>query len=82
MFYKIGKFLHENFDDFTKPVVLSLFSVGIVCAVVGHYGVMGFKWKWFLFFDLPLYIFCGWALWSGYKLYRESRRRSGNKDLN
>lgn len=46
-------------------VVLAIF--GITLAVVGHYGTVGFNWKWFVFFELPLYLFFGWV---GYKIHR------------
>ena len=68
----IGGFLHRHFEDFTKPFVLILAFFGIMFAVVGHYGEMGFNWKWFCFFELPLYLFCIWALYAGYKLYKRA----------
>lgn len=69
----VGRFLHKHFEDFTKPFVITLAIFGIGFAIVGHYGTMGFSWKWFLFFELPLYIFCIWALWSAYKLYKKAK---------
>lgn len=68
----IGRFLHCHFEDFTKPFVLILAFFGILFAIVGHYGEMGFNWKWFCFFELPLYLFCIWALYAGYKLYKRA----------
>jgi len=70
---KFGEFLHKHFEDFTKPFVLILGFFGILFAIVGHYGQMGFNWKWFVFFELPLYLFCVWALYSGYKLYKKAK---------
>ena len=70
---KFGEFLHKHFEDFTKPFVLTLGFFGILFAIVGHYGQMGFNWKWFVFFELPLYLFCGWALYKAYKLYKRSK---------
>ena len=69
----IGRFLHKHFEDFTKPLVITLAIVGITGAIIGHYGTIGFDWKWFLFFELPLYLFCAWALYSAYKLYKKTR---------
>jgi len=69
----IGRFLHEHFEDFTKPFVLILTFFGILFAIVGHYGTMGFHLGWFFFFELPLYIFCCWALYSAYKLYKSAK---------
>ena len=56
---KFGEFLHKHFEDFTKPFVLTLAFFGIAFAIIGHYGTIGFNWKWFVFFELPLYLFCG-----------------------
>lgn len=68
----IGEFLHKNFENFTKPFVLTLGFFGILFAIVGHYGTVGFNWKWFFFFELPLYVFCIWALYAAYKLYKKA----------
>lgn len=70
IFMKVGEFLHKHFEDFTKPVVLTLAFFGILFAIVGHYGTLGFNWKWFVFFELPLYLFCIWALYKAYKIYK------------
>ena len=70
---KFGEFLHKHFEDFTKPFVLTLAFFGIAFAIIGHYGTMGFNWKWFVFFELPLYLFCGWTLYATYKLYKRSK---------
>ena len=77
----IGGFLHRHFEDFTKPLVVTLAFFGILFAIVGHYGQVGFNWKWFLFFELPLYLFCIWALYAGYKLYKQATKiRDYNKE--
>lgn len=72
--FKLGKFLHNHFEDITKPCVLTLAFFGILFAIVGHYGTLGFNIKWFLFFELPLYLFCTWALYNAYKLYKMVKR--------
>ena len=72
IFMKFGEFLHEHFEDFTKPFVLILSFFGILFALTGHYGILGFNLKWFLFFELPLYLFCIWALYNAYKLYKNT----------
>ena len=71
---KFGEFLHKHFEDFTKPFVLILGFFGILFAIFGHYGQMGFNWKWFCFFELPLYLFCSWALYKAYKLYKQTKK--------
>ena len=43
-------------------IVFTLAFIGIACAMIGHYGLHGFDWRWFVFFEGPLYVFCGWAL--------------------
>jgi len=48
-FFIIGEFLHKHFEEFTKPLVLTLGFSGILFAIIGHYGTVGFNWKWFLF---------------------------------
>ena len=70
----IGKWLHKHFEDFTKPFVLTLTFFGILFAIIGHYGIMGFNYKWFFFFELPLYIFCIWALYKAYKIYKHCKK--------
>ena len=62
---KVYAFVNDNLD-----FVIVLAVVGIICAIVGHYGQMGFNLEWFLFFELPLYAFCGWALYHAYKIYK------------
>jgi hypothetical protein len=74
LLFKFGEFLHKHFEDFTKPFVLTLAFFGIAFAIVGHYGTMGFNLKWFLFFELPLYLFCGWTLFKVYKLYKMTKQ--------
>ena len=68
--YKIGKLFNKHFEYFIKPTVLTLAFFGITPAIIGHYGTMGFNWKWFIFFELPLYLFCTWALYRIYKLLK------------
>lgn len=48
--------------------VFSLAFFGIACAIISFYGLNGFDLKWFVFFHLPLYIFCGWALYQSFKM--------------
>jgi len=71
---KFGEFLHKHFETFTKPVVITLAFSGILFAIVGHYGTMGFNLNWFIFFELPLYLFCAWALYKAYKMYKSIKK--------
>ena len=73
---KICDKLYVKFNDFLTNgggYVIFLFAlVAIIFAIVGFYGQNGFDWKWFVFFHLPLYIFCAWALWQAMKMYRST----------
>lgn len=67
-------------------VVFIVGVVAIVFAMIGFYGQHGFDWRWFVFFHLPLYIFCAWALYVTMRTYRktlkdiEDRRRKENDE--
>lgn len=62
------------FENGGMAVVFTLAFFGIACAIIAHYGQMGFMWKWFVFFDLPLYIFLGWALYKAYMIWRNYQK--------
>ena len=69
---KAGEQLHKFISNGGWISILVFAFFGILFAVVGHYGTMGFNWKWFLFFELPLYAFCGWALYKVFKLIKNN----------
>ena len=69
---KAGEQLHKFISNGGWITILVFAFFGILFAVVGHYGTMGFNWKWFLFFELPLYAFCGWALYKVFKLIKHN----------
>ena len=78
----LGRAVKILCEEYTLSIfIIAIF--GIVMAIVGHYGTIGFDWKWFLFFDLPLYLFCIWALYKAYKLYNitKSQMKKYGKDL-
>lgn len=69
----IGKkvaYIVENY----LPALIILAIFGIISAIIGHYGKMGFNWKWFVFFELPLYLFLSWASWKCIKIYKEIKK--------
>ena len=72
----INEKLYKAFNAFLENeggyVIFAIAVVAIILATVGFYGTHGFDWKWFLFFHLPLYIFCCWALWKTMKTYRQT----------
>ena len=47
--------------------ILIIAFFGIATAIVSHYAIMGFDLKWFIFFEIPLYTFCGWAFYNVFK---------------
>lgn len=69
MFKWIGEKVY-NFVNNNLGLVFALAIVGIILAVVGHYGTCGFHLGWFLFFELPLYIFCGWAIYKVVQIFK------------
>lgn len=71
----LGKGVRVLCEKYTILIFLIAF-IGIAMAIVGHYGTVGFDWWWFLFFDLPLYLFCGWAIYKAIKLYIKVRKIS------
>lgn len=75
-FKNLGDKFYKNFTEFLKSgggYMLFVFALlGIGMAVVAHYYLLGFNLMWFLFFELPLYIFCGWALWKAYLMYKRT----------
>ena len=47
---------------------------GILSAVISHYSILGFNWKWFVFFEMPLYIFCGWVMYNVFKMIKNLKK--------
>ena len=78
----LGKGVKTLCEEYTLSIFL-IAIFGIVMAIIGHYGTVGFNWKWFLFFDIPLYLFCIWALYRAYKLYKitKTQMKKYGKDL-
>lgn len=48
--------------------------LGILSAVISHYSILGFDWKWFVFFEMPLYIFCGWVMYNIFKKFKTLKK--------
>lgn len=67
MFDKIGKFIKKAVEN-NLNFILGIGIVGIIMAIVGHYGTVGFNWTMFLCFELPLYIFVGWSFYHIFKI--------------
>jgi hypothetical protein len=69
---KLGKKIHWFLTDGGWRVILLFAFIAIVFAIVGHYGTHGFNLGWFLCLELPLYLFCGWALSKVFKLIKDN----------
>ena len=73
---KICDKLYVKFNYFLENgggwVVFIIALIAIIFAIVGFYGQNGFNWKWFIFFHLPLYVFCCWALYKAMKMYNKT----------
>ena len=64
----IGNLLHKFIVEKRGWIVILIIAfLGILSAIVSHYSLMGFNWKWFVFFEMPLYGFCGWAFYNVFK---------------
>lgn len=75
---RLQEFSHKAYVKITDffmnggmGLVFGLALFAMLLAIVGHYGQMGFNWKWFVFFELPLYSFCAWALYKAFKVWNE-----------
>lgn len=66
----IGKRVVYIVENYLLALII-LAALGIILAIIGHYGKMGFNWKWFVFFELPLYLFLSWASFKCIKIYKE-----------
>lgn len=69
MFKWIGEKVY-NFVNNNLGLVLGVAAGGIILAIIGHYGILGFYLGWFLLFELPLYLFCGWAIYKVIKILK------------
>lgn len=69
----IGKKVAYIVENYLQALII-LAALGIISAIIGHYGMMGFNWKWFVFFELPLYLFLSWASYKCIKIYKEIKK--------
>lgn len=69
---KIGEKIHWFLSDGGWRVIIVFAVVAIMMAVVGYYGTHGFNIWCFLCLELPLYLFCGWALSKVFKLIKDN----------
>lgn len=76
---RFGKIFTKVVDNNIGAIIVVAIA-GIVMAVIGHYGTTGFDWKWFLFFELPLYVFVGWAFYNILKMLRTIKKHNDEKE--
>ena len=72
---KFGRKLHKFITEGGWITILMLAFFGIASAIVSHYSIMGFNWKWFVFFEMPLYVFCGWAFYNVFKTIKQFKKQ-------
>lgn len=72
LFNLIGKKIHYCISNGGWITILVFAFIAILFAIIGYYGTVGFNWKMFIFAELPLYAFCGWALYKVFKLIKDN----------
>lgn len=71
---KLAKLIYDFVNDGGWRCILALGFFGIVIAIIAMYGKCGFNWIRFILFDLPLFSFCGWAIYNGvYKVIKNNK---------
>lgn len=77
---KFLEYIKNHTDGIFIGVVFTVAILGIIAAIIGHYATAGFSLGWFLGLDLPLYVFCGWALWQAWKMWTGSKKKEVKHD--
>lgn len=67
----IGKRVTYIVENYLLALVI-LAAIGIISAIIGHYGQLGFDWRGFVFFEIHLFV--GWACWKCIKMYKEIKK--------
>ena len=68
---KIGTKMTNFLENGGMIAIFIVAIFGIILAIIGHYGTVEFNWKWFVFFELPLYIFVVWALYKAILMWKK-----------
>lgn len=76
----IGKKVTYIVENYLLALLI-LAVLGIISAIIGHYGQIGFDWRWFVFFELPLYLFLSWTSWKCIKMYKEIKKHDDRKRI-
>ena len=69
----ISKFVYNFINSGGWRVVIILGFFGLVTTITAMYMRCGFDWWRFILADLPLFSFCGWALYRVYKIFKISK---------
>lgn len=67
----IWRKLHNFINNGGWITIALIAFFGILSAVISHYSILGFDLKWFIFFEMPLYIFCGWVMYNVFKMFKK-----------
>jgi len=77
---KLYEKMNKFFQNGGMIAVFILAGFGIGASIFGHYGTLikknAIDWRWVVFFDVPLYAFCAWALFSAIKMYVDWKKRA------
>lgn len=74
MYKKFTELLEDGFGYFLFLIAL----IGIGCAIASYVLSPDFDWTLFLIFS-PIFVFCGWALWMGLKMYTRTLKEVNKK---
>lgn len=70
--FKIGDKIVRFINNGGWRDCIALGIAGIVLTIIAIYGRCGFNIWRFIFTDLPLFSFCGWALYKAFKLIKDN----------
>ena len=77
-----GKKFYTKFTNFLNNgggyMIFGIGLIGIIFAIIGFHGQNEFNWWWFIFFEVPLYVFCCWALCAAIKIYKKTLDNNKN----
>jgi len=76
--YKIGENrIVKTISEMVETTRYLWYIVGVIAIVfliIAHYGLMGFHLGWFLFFEMPLYVFICWVFYAIYKMHKRVKQ--------
>lgn len=69
----LAKFVYDFVNNGGWRFIIIFGLIGIISTIIAMYGRCGFNWIRFIFADIPLFSFCGWALYHVYKLIKNNK---------